>query len=178
MQAKIVRNFLVLLLSAPKLHQGVDRRVKIPQKVKGHRISCAQPKLPTAITSLYMYVGMFSYHDNYSFFWPSSWIGSSQKECCFYFSADSLWSQFLLLGADYFSADHRWMNLWKGYYWFKSYGWNTTSHVTCYGVKTLSTRISPKILSISIIYVIDSLHPVLQFLIESFIKANIHINLW
>ena len=27
---------------------------KIPQKVIGHRISCAQSKLPTAITSLYM----------------------------------------------------------------------------------------------------------------------------
>ena len=54
---------------------------KIPQKVKGHRISCAQPKLPTAITSLY--VGVFSYHNNCSFIWLSSWMGHHKSSAAF-----------------------------------------------------------------------------------------------
>ena len=37
---------------------------KIPPMVKGHMISCAWPKLRTAVTTLY--VGMYHYHESYS----------------------------------------------------------------------------------------------------------------
>ena len=81
-RAEIARTCLMLLLSAPELHQHLVLP-KIPQKVKGHKMSCAQPKLPTAITSLY--VGVFSYHDNYSFILLISWMGPRKSSAAFIF---------------------------------------------------------------------------------------------
>ena len=66
--------------AAPRIYEWLEpwSSLKSPQTVKGHGISCAQPKLPTAIAHHSMWARSVTMTVN-SFIWPISWMGPLLK---------------------------------------------------------------------------------------------------